>query len=403
MKKKIIIALLTIIVITILSFLGCKYYNYYKIKHAKIEVKLKQDLTANFRDTKKVSDYIKSINGKIINDYEIDTTKVGKKRVEFKFINDDNIKVKYSFNINVLDITAPVVFLNSSYSIPVNSEATVFNNILCGDDTDVNPECYVDGDFDLSTPGLYPVTFIAKDKSGNKTEVKFDLKIYIPTNSNTTNKKTTTHTYFTDVVKNYKTDNTKIGIDVSGWQGEIDFEKIKNAGVEFIIIKVGGVQKKEKKYYIDSKFKRNIELANEYNIPVGVYFYSYSDSSKEAINDAKWLLEQIKPYKVELGVAYDWEDFKNFNSYNLSFFGLTSMAEEFLNIVEKAGYKGMIYGSKTYLERIWLDYKYDTWLAHYTDHTSYEGDYKYWQMCDDGIIDGINTPVDIDIMYENKE
>ena len=403
MKKKILIILIVIISLILLSFLGYKYYGYYKVKHAKIEVKLKKDLTVNFRETKKVSDYIESINGKIINDYEIDSTKIGKQKIEFKFINNDGIKVKYSFNINVLDITAPVVFLNNSYSIPVNSEATIFENILCGDDTDNNPECYVDGDFDLSTPGLYPVTFIAKDKSGNKTEVKFNLKIYVPNPNQTNNTtKTTTHTYFTDIVKNYKTDNTKIGIDVSGWQGEIDFEKIKNAGVEFIIIKVGGTKGTRKDYYVDSKFIRNIELANEYNIPVGVYFYSYSDSSKEAIKDAKWLLEQIKPYKVELGVAFDWEDFKDFNSYNLSFFGLTSMAEDFLNTVESAGYKGMIYGSKTYLERIWLDYKYDTWLAHYTDHTSYAGDYKYWQLCDDGVIDGINAPVDIDIMYEKE-
>ena len=399
MKKKIIIMVIVLLIISLLSFLGYKGYKYYKVKTAKIEVKLKKDLTINFRDTKKISDFIDSINGKIINDKKIDSTKVGKQKIEFEFINDDNIKVKYSFDVEVKDITPPVVFLNNSYSVAVNSEATIFNNILCGDDTDSNPECYVDGDFDLSIPGIYPVTFKAKDKSGNLTEVKFNLKVYVPDNTSTQITKNVTHTYFSDIVRNYKTNDNKIGIDVSGWQGEIDFEKIKNAGVEFIIIKVGGTKGTNLDYYVDSKFKRNIELANEYNIPVGLYFYSYASSKKEAINDAKWLLEQIKGYKVDLPIAFDWEDFKDFNSYNLSFFGLTSMAEEFLNTVEKAGYKGMVYGSKTYLERIWLDYKYDTWLAHYTNHTSYQGDYKFWQLCDDGVIDGINAPVDIDIMY----
>ena len=96
----------------------------------------------------------------------------------------------------------------------------------------------------------------------------------------------------------------------------------------------------------------------------------------------------------------DWEDFNDFNSYNLSFFGLTTMAEDFLKTVEKAGYKGMIYGSKNYLEKIWLPTKYDIWLAHYTEKTNYNGNYKFWQMCDDGKVSGISTPVDIDIMYK---
>ena len=76
------------------------------------------------------------------------------------------------------------------------------------------------------------------------------------------------------------------------------------------------------------------------------------------------------------------------------------MAEDFLKTVEKAGYKGMIYGSKNYLEKIWLPTKYDIWLAHYTDKTNYSGNYKFWQMCDDGKVSGISTPVDIDIMYK---
>jgi GH25 family lysozyme M1 (1,4-beta-N-acetylmuramidase) len=59
----------------------------------------------------------------------------------------------------------------------------------------------------------------------------------------------------------------------------------------------------------------------------------------------------------------------------------------------------MLYSSKSYLEKIWLPTKYDTWLAHYTDKTNYSGNYKYWQICDDGIIDGIDGAVDIDIMY----
>ena len=76
------------------------------------------------------------------------------------------------------------------------------------------------------------------------------------------------------------------------------------------------------------------------------------------------------------------------------------MAEAFLDEVEKDGYEGMLYSSKTYLENIWMNPKHDIWLAHYTDQTTYTGSYKMWQMCENGKVDGIDTLVDIDILYK---
>lgn len=396
-KKKVLKIIAIILILIILIFGGIATYSYLRVKYAKIEVKLVDDLTLEFNDKKKVSDYIKSINGKIVNDYTIDSTKLGVQEIKFKFVNDDNIKVNYSYKITVKDTVAPVVWLNNIYSVSRGSN-NFKDKILCGDNYDNKPKCEVIGDYDLNTVGIYPLVFKATDNSGNVTEKNFDLKVYEPTTSKYT--PVVTETDFNEVVSNYKNENTSIGIDISGWQKDIDFEELKNAKVEFIIIKVGGTKGTNGDYYVDSKFKQNIENANKYNIPVGIYFYSYASSSKEAINDAKWLLKQIKGYKVELPIAFDWEDFNDFNSYNLSFFGLTTMAEDFLKTVEKAGYKGMIYGSKNYLEKIWLPTKYDIWLAHYTDKTNYSGNYKFWQMCDDGKVSGISTPVDIDIMYK---
>lgn len=396
-KKKVLKIIAIILILIILIFGGIATYSYLRVKYAKIEVKLVDDLTLEFNDKKKVSDYIKSINGKIVNDHTIDSTKLGVQEIKFKFVNDDNIKVNYSYKITVKDTVAPVVWLNNVYSVSRGSN-NFKDKILCGDNYDNKPKCEVIGDYDLNTAGIYPLVFKATDNSGNVTEKNFDLKVYEPTPSKYT--PVVTETDFNEVVSNYKNENTSIGIDVSGWQKDIDFEKLKNAKVEFIIIKVGGTKGTNGDYYVDSKFKQNIENANKYNIPVGIYFYSYASSSKEAINDAKWLLKQIKGYKVELPIAFDWEDFNDFNSYNLSFFGLTTMAEDFLKTVEKAGYKGMIYGSKNYLEKIWLPTKYNIWLAHYTDKTNYSGNYKFWQMCDDGKVSGISTPVDIDIMYK---
>ena len=95
-------------------------------------------------------------------------------------------------------------------------------------------------------------------------------------------------------VSKYKDNNTKIGIDISLWQGDIDFKKLKEAGVEFVIIRVGYMKGTNGERVLDSKFKQNIENANKNKIPVGVYYFSYASSKKEAIKDAKWVLKQIK-------------------------------------------------------------------------------------------------------------
>lgn len=400
MKKKIILITIIIINLIIISFGGIKLYNYIRVKNAKIEVKLKEDLTLEFNSNKKVSDFIENINGKILDDYEIDSTKLGKKNITFRFINDENIKLTYTYSINIIDTVKPVIWLGNSYSLPVGSDVDIAENVLCGDNEDNNPNCYIEGEYDVKTPGTYPLEFIAKDRSGNENIQKFTLTVYEPSESNSSSNQEKIVTKFEDVVGKYKTDQTKIGIDISEWQGDVDFKKLKDAGVEFVIIRVGGTKGKDGEYFLDSKFKQNIENANKYDIDAGIYFYSYANSSKKAKENAKWVLKQIKGYDVKLPIAFDWEEWSNFNKYNLSFFNLTSMAEDYINVITNAGYKGMLYSSKSYLESIWLKTNSEIWLAHYTDETNYEGDYKYWQLCNNGQVDGINGDVDIDIMYE---
>ena len=165
------------------------------------------------------------------------------------------------------------------------------------------------------------------------------------------------------------------------------------------MIRLGGTRGTNGEYFVDSKFHEYMKKAKEVGLPVGIYFYSYSNSIESARKDAKWVVEQIREYDLSLPIAFDWEEWGNFNSYNLSFFGLTSMAEAFLEEIEKAGYKGMLYSSKNYLENVWMKSKYDVWLAHYTKKTTYQGQYFMWQMCENGKIDGVETLVDIDILY----
>lgn len=397
MKKK-IIGIVGLLLLLILSYF---LYNYFRIKYAKIEVTLVENLTLEFSEKKHVSDYITSINGKIIDDYIIDSTKLGNKEVAFTFINDDHIKVKYSYIIEVVDTVEPLIWLGSSYSVAVGSDINLTDKILCGDNYDNRPNCYIEGDYDLNTVGIYPLVFKAIDSSGNEESVAFDLNVYQPSNTvSPPTSKTVTH--FSDIVSKHKNESTKIGIDVSSWQGEIDFEKIKNAGVEFIIVRVGGTKGTNGAYFLDKQFKRNMEEANQYGIDVGIYFYSYSDSLEGAKKDAEWVIEQIRDYKVTLPIAFDWEEWAYFNDYNMSFFGLTNMADVFLSTIEASGYQGMLYSSKLYLEKVWLETDYDIWLAHYTGQTNYEGPYKIWQLCDNGKIDGIDGFVDINVMYINN-
>lgn len=405
MKKKLVICIIVIILLGILVFALLKYraqkIEEEKIKNAVVIVELKEDLETEFLSKVKVSDFITNINGKIVNDYLIDTTKIGEKKIKFEYINDDNIRLKQEYTINIKDTTAPVVWLGGSYSVTVGSNVNLLEKIMCGDNYDANPTCEIIGNYDMNTANIYPLTFKATDSSGNVTEKKFNLYVNKPSSGGSSNNNTThTRTEFSDIIKNYKTEDTEIGIDISEWQGTVDFQKLKNAGVEFVILRVGSTHGIKGDYFVDGKFEENIKKANEIGMPVGIYFYSYADSKEKAIQDAKWIINKIKPYKIDLPIAFDWENWSFYNEFNLSFFGLTDMANSFLNVFKSAGYEGMLYSSKNYLEQIWLDTTYPIWLAHYTKKTSYQGNYSYWQLCNNGHVDGINGDVDINIRYK---
>lgn len=400
MKKKLIIVVCLVLIFLGLGiFGGIKLYSYLRIKNAKIEVVLEDDLNIKFNTDAKVSDKIISINGKLLNDYTIDTTKIGPQTLKFDFINDDGVKVSYEYNIEVIDDVPPVIWVSGSYSVKKGSKDSFIDRILCGDNYDSSPDCFIEGEYDLNTVGTYEVVFKAVDSSGNITEEPIKLNVYEPQPSSSNSTTSKPKLKISDVIAKHKNEDTKIGIDVSSWQGDIDFKKVKEAGVEFVIIRVGGTRGTRGEYFVDSKFKQNIEGAKANGLEVGLYFYSYADSDEHAKKDAEWLIEQIKDYDIDLPIAFDWEEWSSFNEYSLSFYELSKMSDVFLGTLEQSGYKGMLYSSKNYLEYIWFPTKYDTWLAHYTNETNYKGDYIMWQMSSSGKVDGIKGNVDIDVMY----
>ena len=397
-KKVVIIFAAVIVVILIISLII--YFNV-RIVVDNSGFTLKDDLTVNVYSDVKVKDFIKDIDGKVVDNNKIKTTDLGKVEVEFIYLNSDDRKRKGVFEVEVKDLEEPLIWLANSYSVRVGDDVNLEDEILCADNYDSNPSCKITGDYDLNTAGNYSLVYEAEDSSGNKESVDFNLNVYEPRSITSGGSSSeVTYTDFNDILEEHKNDDTLVGIDVSKWQGAIDFSKVKEAGAEFVIIRVGSQNGVGGEYVLDPYFKRNIGKALDNDLKVGIYFYSYADSKKEARKQAEWVIKQIKDYDITLPIAFDFESFSSFNNMNLSLYQLNEVAESYFSTLEDKGYDTMLYGSKNYLNAIW---KYNTnkvWLAHYTDQTDYDKDYMMWQLCQDGVIDGINGYVDIDILYK---
>ncbi len=202
-------------------------------------------------------------------------------------------------------------------------------------------------------------------------------------------------------MNNYKNNNTEVGIDVSEWQGDIDWNKVKNAGATFVMIRIGHGTNDDGTYYEDKKFAQNLVGAKTAGLKVGIYYYSKAISSDEAIKQAKWIISVLNGEKLDLPISFDWESWSSFNSFHINYNDLNNTAKSFMDEVIKAGYKGMNYGSVSYLEKIWSLDAYPTWAAHYAKVIDYSKPYYIWQAANTGRIDGINAHVDLDVLNKN--
>lgn len=196
------------------------------------------------------------------------------------------------------------------------------------------------------------------------------------------------------------------GIDVSKWQAEIDWKKVKAAGVKFVFIRCGYTALSQKfAMYEDEYFRKNIQGAYDAGIKVGVYFFSNSITTTEAKKEAQKTLELIQDYAhmITLPVVYDFEAFSNaYRAYGLSKTQVTKNTIAYADLIEAAGFTPMYYGSPNFLASsfdVTQLAKYDCWLANYTTKTSYTGDYTYWQYSSTGQVDGIVGNVDCNFYY----
>lgn len=403
--KKIIIITAIILVIALVGVTTWIYLDAKENERLDREsVTLKENLTIEFGKEAKVSDFIANLNGTLIEDKEIDTESIGDKQVSFEYKNIKNKKRKYEFNIKIIDVNEPQIFSSSTYTVSVGYTKKLTDVLLSVDDIDDNPKREIIGEYDLNTAGTYDLTYVVTDSSGN--QAKKQLKLNVKEKSNaptqTDKPKEEEKLLISDVITNHKTEKTKIGIDVSKWQGEINWEEVKNAGVEFVIIRMGYQTDFDGENVLDPYFEKNIQGAKMAGLPVGLYFHSYAKNINQAKEQAEWIKENIKDYKIDLGIAFDWESWSVFNTVGMSLYTINKSANTFLDTLQEAGYKGMLYSSKNYLEKIWYPTNHETWLAQYNTKATYEGEYSIWQMSDKGKVDGIKGDVDIDIMYLEK-
>lgn len=357
---------------------------------------LEKDLQVEFNSKVFVSDFIYGLDGTLVNDSIIDTTKLGVNKVRYYYINDYGWYKSATFNIEVIDTVKPVIMVGSTFVVNKGDSRRLEEIILCADNVDDNVKCNIIGEYNLDKVDNYKLKMVAEDASGNKSEVEFVLEVVNKKVSNITDN---SYIKYSDVYDKYKSDSTRIGIDISRWQGDIDFKELKKNNVEFVMIKLGGQTEIDGEIEIDPYFYDNIEAALEAGIEVGVYFYSYAKSVREAKKQAKYVINAIDDYEVSLPIAFDWENFNEYNQFKLSFYSLNNIAKSFFERVAESGYEGILYSSRAYLDTIWNSTDYEVWLANYSN-IKYDGDYVMWQVCSDGKVDGIDGYVDIDVYYK---
>ena len=190
------------------------------------------------------------------------------------------------------------------------------------------------------------------------------------------------------------------GVDVSNFQGTIDWNQVKAAGIEFAILKVGPVYGKP-----DSTFERNATECERLGIPYGVYYYSYARSVADANKEADRTLAWLGGHHPSLPVYYDLEDNYILQDSNFSKDKLAQIAQTFCNRMEAVGFKSGIYANLNWLNN-YLDSPslngYDHWVAQYNWRCDYAGSYSFWQYSSSGNVPGVNGRCDMNYCFNGS-
>ncbi|MDY5578214.1 MAG: GH25 family lysozyme [Lachnospiraceae bacterium] len=193
-------------------------------------------------------------------------------------------------------------------------------------------------------------------------------------------------------------------IDVSKYQGEIDWTAVKNNGIEGAMIRAGIRGYGSGEITGDALFDQNMQGALAEDLKVGVYFFSEAVNVEEAEEEADFVIKAIKPYKVTLPVTLDLEmiDGDVARNESVSKEDMTEIALTFMKKVKDAGYEPMLYGNiRTISEMVDLEQlaDYKLWFAYYSDDIYIPYKVDMWQYASDGKVDGIETDCDLNMMF----
>lgn len=197
-----------------------------------------------------------------------------------------------------------------------------------------------------------------------------------------------------------------MGIDVSKHNGTIDWEAVKKSGVSYVIIRCGYRGYTQGSLVIDSKFEQNIKGATNAGLKVGVYFFSQAVDEVEAVEEASFVLDAVKNYKISypifLDVEYSGAAGNKGRADNLSKSARTAVCKAFCETIRSGGYTAGVYANRTWLESM-IDpgqlSSHKIWLAQYAATPSYTGRYDMWQYTCTGKVSGISGNVDLNLSY----
>lgn len=195
-----------------------------------------------------------------------------------------------------------------------------------------------------------------------------------------------------------------VGVDISKAEGYVDFNKVKKAGIDFVMLRVGARGYSSGQLVLDEYFSDNIKRATDAELEVGVYFFSQAVTEAEAVEEANLVLEQIKDYTVKYPIAIDMEYIEHDTSRieGVSRADKTTIIKAFLNTIQAAGYEPMIYGDKEWLIRE-IDLSRltdcDVWLSQQEDIPDYPYQFSMWQYDRQASVDGISGNASLNISF----
>ena len=211
-----------------------------------------------------------------------------------------------------------------------------------------------------------------------------------------------------DLMKYYENGKqvSYVGVDISKFQDYVDFVKVKKAGIDFVMIRLGARGYGTGQLILDEYFHDNIKRATDAGLAVGVYFYSQAISEAEAVEEANMVIENLRDYAISYPVAFDMELVDNDAARTeiLTRDEKTTIAKTFMDTITAAGYKTLLYGNKEWLLKE-IDMSkltaYDVWLSQAADIPDYPYKFSMWQYSYEGFVDGITGYVDMNISFVN--